>query len=154
MAFLIEGDNATCPGQIAVGTRATSSQHVVRKVDASKWRVYVLALDLNAAAPIDLAVLTVPSTKYIPTRAYLVNPTADVSAATLGLYTAAAAGGVAIVAPVALSALTAVGKFQALSIAALTDAVTAGTLYPRLTVAAGGAGTADLVLEFEDISDL
>ena len=154
MAFEIQGNNATCPGQVAVGTRATSGQHVVRKDDASKWRAYVADIDLNAAAPIDLATIAIPSTKYIPTRVFLVNPSADVSAATLGLYSAAAAGGVEVVAPTLLATLTAAGKFQVLSVAALTEPLTAETLYPRLTVAAGGAGIADLVVEFEDISDL
>lgn len=73
------------------------------------------------------------------------------SSATLGLYTAALAGGTAIVAPVLLATLTGTGKFQSLSIAALTDVITATVLYPRLTVASGVAGTASLMLEFVEL---
>lgn len=114
-------------------------------------KAYVTGLLLNTAAPADLATLTVLSTKYVPVRCIVYNPSGNMSSATLGLYTAAGAGGTAIVTPVLLATLTGTGKFQSLSIAALTDVITATVLYPRLTVASGVAGTASLMLEFVEL---
>lgn len=152
MATRIDGDNVTVPGQVAVSGPATIITHVVTRGLCGVIRAYVKGLNLNAAAPVDLTPISVPSTQYIPVRCFVYNPTANLAAATLGLYTAAGAGGVAIVSPVLLASVTAVGKFQALTIAALTDVITATTIYPRLTVAAGVAGTVALVLEFQDLS--
>lgn len=152
MGVRIDGDNVTVPGQVAVSGAPTSLLHGVTRTTAGSLRAYVLSLDLNAGAPIDLTTLSVLSSKYVPIRCLVFNPDANVSSATLGLYTAAGGAGVAIVAPVVLATLTAVGKYQELTIAALTDVVTVQTLYPRLTVAAGVAGTADLLLEFIDLA--
>lgn len=152
MATRIDGDNVTVPGQVSVSGAATIITHVITRGPCGLLRSYVKSINLNAAAPIDLTAIPIPSNRYIPVRCFVYNPTANLAAATLGLYTAAGAGGTAVVAPVLLASLTAVGKFQALSIAALTDVITDSTLYPRLTVASGVAGTASLVLEFQDLS--
>lgn len=152
MATRIDGDNVTVPGQVSVSGPGTSLTHVATRGVTGLLRAYVKGIDLNAAAPIDLATITVPSALYIPVRAFVYNPSGNLAAATLGLYTAAGAGGVALIAPVLLASLTATTKFQLLSIAAITDVVTAATLYPRLTVAAGAPGTASLVLEFQDLA--
>lgn len=152
MAATIDGDNANFPGQVAVLGLPTSLDHTVTLRNAGTRRAFVQNLNLNAAAPSDLSVITVPSALYIPVRIFVYRPTANLSAANLGIYTAAGAGGTAIVAPVALASLTAAGKFQQLTIAAITDAVVATTLYPRLTVASGVAGTVSIVMEFQDLS--
>lgn len=127
----------------------------MRRQDVALRMAYVNDLDLNASAPSDLDVLTITlSTKFIPIRVWLVNATANLATAELGLYTAAAAGGTAIVTPAAVGGLTAAGKYHPLVIASLSDPITAVELYPRLTVAAGTAGTADLVLEYLDLSNV
>lgn len=117
-------------------------------------KAYVTGLLLNTAAPVDLATLTVLSTKYVPVRCIVYNPSGNMSSATLGLYTATGGGGgggVEIVAPTLLATLTGTGKFQSLPISAITSVVTAAVLYPRLTVASGVAGTASLMLEFVEL---
>jgi hypothetical protein len=152
VATRIDGDNVTVPGQVSVSGPPTSLAHVPVMGNTGFLRGYVKSLNLNAAAPIDLAVLSILSANYIPIRCCVYNPSGNVAAATLGLYTAAGGGGIAIVAPTLLANLTAQGKFQELTIAALTDAVVAGLLYPRLTVAAGAPGIASLVMEYRDLS--
>jgi len=152
MGVAISGNNITVPGQIDLQGTPTSPNHPVTMRRNGVMRAYVEDLDLNAAAPIDLDVISVDSALYVPVRAIVYNPTGNMSSATLGLYTAAGGAGTAIVAPTLLATLTGTGKFQALTIAALTDMVTATTLYPRLTVASGVAGGASLVVEFVDLS--
>lgn len=107
----------------------------------------VVGVNLNAAAPIDLSTITVGATKYIPLLIVIYNVSASATSATLGIYTAAAGGGTVVVTPVALAGLSAAGKMQILAVTDLGDApLTAATLYPRLTVAAGGAATADIAI--------
>lgn len=152
MGVRIDGDNITVPGQTAVQGKPTSLLHVARNLDVSRQRAYVQDLLLDSAAPIDLATITINSTKYIPVAVWAYNPNGNVSAANLGLYTAAGAGGTAIVTPAALASLTASTKFQLLTLTALTDVVTATILYPRLTVAAGAGSKCSIVIEFVDLS--
>lgn len=151
MGVEISGDNINVPGQVAITGEISSLNHVVTARRAGSFRAYVQSLNLNAAAPIDLTSFTVPFAKYVPVRAIVFDATANLAAATLGLYTASGGGGTAIVAPTLLSNLTGSTKFQSLTIAALTDMVTAQTLYPRLTVASGVAGTASLMIEFVEL---
>lgn len=149
MEVVLDGGNATIPGQATVSSRPTSAVHVTRRQDVGKLRVIVTGLNLNDSAPVDLTSLDLSlSSKYLPTEIRAFDATADLSSAELGIYTEAAAAGTAIVAPAALTNLTAAGKYHDLTIAALTDLITSNTLYPRLTVAAGTAGTASLLLVF------
>jgi hypothetical protein len=152
MSVRISGDNITVDGQTSIAGSPTSLHHALRNSDVTRRRAYVSSLNLNSSAPSDLDAITVPSTKWVATRLLACNCTADLHLATLGLYTAAAAGGTAIAAPQSLTDLTASGKFFAMTLAALTSHLTAVTIYPRLTVASGVAGTITLILEFEDIS--
>lgn len=154
MSVVISGSNIVVDGQITVAGQPTSAQHVVRKSDISAFRVFLLALNLNAPAPVDLTAIAVTSAKYIPRRILICNPTGNMSVAELAIYTAAGGAGTQVVAPIVLSALTAAGKFMVLTISALTDPLTAALLYPRLSIASGVAGTADLMMEYDDISDL
>lgn len=155
MGVAINGNDITVPGQLTQQAAPSGAQHVIRKQDAWSFRNYVASLDLNTTAPADLTTLSIQfSAKYIPIAAYVVEATANLSAAVLGLYTSTGGGGTAIVSPETLSGLTASGKFHQLTIASLTDPITATTLYPRLTTAAGTAGTAHLVIQYLDINDI
>lgn len=64
-----------------------------------------------------------------------------ISIATLGLYTAAAAGGVTLVTPAVLTTLTAATKFVDMSLALTTDYLTASSLFIRNVTAHGSAAT-------------
>jgi hypothetical protein len=108
---------------------------------------FVTGVSLNAAAPIDLAAITITGSKYIPLYALVYNSSAIASTAELGIYTAAAAGGTAVVTPAALTGLTAANKLHVLTLTAMGNApLTAATLIPRLTVAQGTAATADIAI--------
>lgn len=107
----------------------------------------VSGVNLNAAAPIDLSSIAIFGSNYIPLYIVIYNVSASATSATLGIYSAPAAAGTVVVTPVALTDLNAAGKMQVLAITALGNApLTAATLYPRLTVAAGGAATADIAV--------
>jgi hypothetical protein len=160
--FTISGDNATCLGQITVAGAPTSPTHVVVNQDPRhqlRGTCQTLAINLNASAPVDLSPLVPLNAagfavaKYIPRRITLLNATGNASGATLGVYSGAGATGTTVVTPVALTNLTGSTKFIDLTIAALTDVLTAANLYPRLTVAAGSAMTCDIVMEFTDLSN-
>jgi hypothetical protein len=110
------------------------------------------AINLNTAAPADIGTFNMPSVKWIPTKLIIFNPSGSVPLTTLGLYSAAAAGGTVLVTPAALANLTATGKFVDMTVISLTDVITTAVAVIRLTVAAGGAGTADALLEFIDLS--
>ena len=108
---------------------------------------YVTGVNLNAAAPIDLTTIAVDGTKYIPQYIVVYNNSAAATSATLGIYSAGSASGTVVVTPVALTDLVSANKMQVLAITDLGDApLTAPQLFPRLTVAAGSAATADIAV--------
>lgn len=152
MGVQISGNNLSVPGQATISGIPASLDHALTRRYGGTLRAFIGGLNLNAAAPVDLTTLLVPSDKYVPVRCVVFDPSGNMASATLGLYTQAAGAGTAIVAPTLLASLTAVGKFQALTIAALTDVITATSLYPRLTVAAGAPGTGAMLLEFIDLA--
>lgn len=92
--------------------------------------------------------------KYIVTNVRIVARTAagTLAVAEVGLYTAAAGGGTGIVAAAALTGVTAANKHLAMTVAA-HDVQTAQTLYVRQTVNSGNAGTVDVIIELQDLSD-
>jgi hypothetical protein len=106
----------------------------------------IRGVNLNAAAPADLTQIKINATKYVITDIFIYNPSATASTATLGFYTAAAAGGTEVVVPAALTTLTGTGKVQRAIIVVITDMLTDSSLYPRLTVAQGGSATADIAV--------
>ena len=115
-------------------------------MNAVKLLGLVRGVNLNTGAPADLTTIKINSAKYVITDIVVYNPSATASTATIGFYTAPAAAGVAVVTPAALTNLTGTGKFMTQTIAALTDVLTGNSLYPRLTVANGGAATADIAV--------
>lgn len=151
MAVRIDQNDILVPGQATLQAAPQFAQSAVPNQYAGTLKAFVRLLNLMAGAPVDLAPIFIPSTKYVPIRDLVYNPTADLSAATLGLYTAAAAGGTNIIAPVLLASLTGVGTYQELSIAALSSVITAATLIPRLTVDSANPGTVSLVIEFMEL---
>lgn len=108
----------------------------------------VTLVDLNTVG--DTAV-SVPFAKYIPRVMTLFDASTSLAAssATVGLYTAAAAGGTAIVTPATATGLTAASKFNDRTIAANADYQTARTLYIRVGVAHGSAATCSVAFELE-----
>lgn len=108
---------------------------------------YIDALDLNSANT-DTA-FSINSARYKIDRITLENPSAAVTTATAGLFTAAGGGGTTLCADQALSgSLTATTKIMDLVEQAIvdTDARTEGTLYLRVGTAEGAARTVNVRL--------
>lgn len=105
----------------------------------------VISVNLNSANT-DQAV-TVVGSKYLVREIWFSNPskTLALSAATLGLYTAAAGGGSNLITSVPLTALVVAADLckAVLSAVAANKIRTEGTLYFRNLVADGGAATVD-----------
>lgn len=74
-----------------------------------------------------------------------------ISAATIGAYDAAAAGGLALVTPALITGLTAATKCQDMTVIA-TDYSTTGTVVIRNAIAHGGAATVSVAIEVEDLT--
>lgn len=112
----------------------------------------VKGIDLNTVQDIPVSV---PFTKWIARAVTTTNAstTLAASSATLGVYTAVAAGGTAIVtaATGSLTPLTAASKFKDCTIALSGDSATASTVYIRIGVAHGAAATCDCYLEFQSL---
>lgn len=110
----------------------------------------VRGVNLNAVG--DTAI-KVPFAKYVVRRVTVTNASADMtgSSCTVGMYTAPAAGGTAIVTPAVVTSLTAPAKLNDRTIAASADAQTAATLYVRVGVAHGAAATADVYVELQSL---
>ena len=104
---------------------------------------YKVSIDLNTVG--DTAV-TIPNgaRKWALRRTAVTNASTSLgaSAAQLGVYTAAAAGGVALVAPAVLTSLTGATIISDRTNVAVSTTVS--TVYVRVTVAHGSAATADI----------
>lgn len=107
-------------------------------------------VDLNTVGD---TTVHVPFSKYIVRRMIVTNASTSLgsSSATIGAYTAAAAGGTAIVTPATATGLTAASKFNDRTIAASADSQTASTLYIRVGVAHGSAATCDVYFELQSL---
>lgn len=117
-------------------------------------------VDLNTVGDTFVPLQT---TKFIPRRMtiYGASTSLGASSATIGAYTAAAAGGTAIVTPATATGLTAATKFNDRTIAATTDylaptsytATTGATpqfgIFVRVGVVHGSAATCYAVFELE-----
>lgn len=103
-----------------------------------------IGVNLNSVA--DTAVtLCNGARRYIITDMVVTNASTSLgaSAATIGAYSAVAAGGEAIVTPATATGLTAASKFNRRTIAQ-DDTINAGTIYVRVGVVHGSAATADV----------
>ena len=106
---------------------------------------------LTAGVPTDLGSLAVPAqmVRWKPGRIYVraTAAAATLALCTVGLYTQAAAAGNNIVAPVALTALTAVNTIQDLTAVNPSASITDLNIFVRMTAASGAAGTLDFFVE-------
>ncbi len=110
----------------------------------------------TSGSPADRSTATIPSgvISYRPYAALVrtVSAAGTLAAATYGIYSASAAGGTNLVAPVAMTALTAVDTIQDLTVISLASVLTAQTLYLRQTLDSLNAGTMHLRLYCRKIS--
>lgn len=111
------------------------------------------ALNINQAAT-DIGTFAGLPAKYRITKfmAYDASINMAVNLATVGLFTAAAGGGSALVALALLQTLTSPSKFNDMTLAIAGDYRTESTLYIRSGVAAGAAATTSFLLEYVDLT--
>ena len=116
------------------------------------YTVSVRNVNLNAVADIPVHV---PYSKYIARTVTTTNASTTLAgtSGTLGVYTAASAGGTAVVtaATGSLTPLTAASKFKDCTIAASADSLTSDTLYIRTGVVHGAPATCDVYLELQSL---
>jgi hypothetical protein len=117
-------------------------------------RKIVTGVSINAVA--DAATFTGLPAKWRLRKLSIfdVSTSLAISTATLGLYTAAAAGGSALVALATMTALTGATKVQDSTLAAIasTDYQTGATAYLRCGIAHGSAATVSVAIEIEDLT--
>jgi hypothetical protein len=115
--------------------------------------VVARGVDLNAVADTLVTIPVNGAEKYIVRKMILTNVSATMagSLATIGAYSAAAAGGTAIVTPATATGLTSAAKFDDRTIAA-TVTLTGSTIYIRVGVVHGSAMTCDVYF-YLDILD-
>lgn len=116
--------------------------------EGSAPTIKVTGVDLDAVGDTPVHV---PFAKWICRRMTLTNvsTTLSGSSATIGAYTAAAAGGSAIVTPATATGLTAASKFTDRTIALSADSSIVDTIYVRVGVVNGAAATCDVYFELE-----
>lgn len=116
---------------------------------------YLIGANVNqTSTDLPCPLLLAPGQNFVITGFTLNNASTSLTTATMSLYTAAAAGGTAIVSDAAVSALTSSTKHLAMTIASggtgniwtnnSTSLGTAGYLYPRVGTAQGAAATVDI----------
>jgi len=112
----------------------------------------LLGVNMNAAAT-DTP-MTMTATRYIIRRITLYNPTANLTTATIGVFTLAGGGGTTLAADQAVAALSAASKFLDITPQAIvgTDIRTETTLQIRCGTAQGGAALVDVIIEGEDLT--
>lgn len=153
----------TAPLKFTTGTNLTTPEAGVMEYDATNLfftntllqrkpmnNTYILAslIGANMNTTADQAI-TMPAGKWIVRKIVVTNASVSLTTAVGGFYTAAAKGGVAIVAATQIySALTTNTKFTDLTLTATmaTDILTNTTTYFSLTTAQGVAATADIFI--------
>lgn len=114
-------------------------------------RLLGVARGINANAVADTEIPIINTNRYSVFQVVATNASISLTTATAGLFTAPAAGGTAIVATAALSALTGPTVVAQRTVAA-TAVQTGQKLYARTVVAQGAAATYDLYVYGYDFS--
>jgi hypothetical protein len=118
------------------------------------WRAISRDVDLHQATPADAASVVIPSGKFLLRRVLFCNATADLSAAIVDIRDDDNGTGNAVVSAETLSGLSGAATAHLCTVDLPVLQITTGILYVSLTTTAANAGTADLVVEYEDIADL
>lgn len=111
---------------------------------------------LTTGSPADLGSISLPSTilrwRLFAATAKCATASGTLAAATVGLYSQAAAAGTALVTPVAFTALTAANTIQVLTPLVPASGVADSTIFFRQTVDSGNAGTVSFYLIIQDLT--
>lgn len=115
------------------------------------YRLLAYAKGINANAVGDTPMNVLNSSSYSVAAVIKTNASTSLTTATGGVYTAAAAGGTAVLTPAALSGNTAAAVLVNTA-PTTTNAQTAQTLYWRIAVAQGAPATLDVYIFGYDLS--
>lgn len=111
---------------------------------------------VTTGSPGDLGSVSIPATvtrwRLFQAVAKAATASGTLAAATVGLYTQAAAAGTNIVAPVALASLTAANTIQSLTAIFPASGISDTNVFFRQTVDSGNAGTVTFYLIIQDLS--
>lgn len=151
MAYINPGPAITNnPSTVAVITPvSTTSNPVVQGSNA--LRLLAVAKGVNANSVADTLMPVINSTAYSVLYVVKTNASISLTTATGGIYTAAAAGGTAVLTPAALSGNTA-ANVVVQTAPTTTTVQTAQTLYWRIATAQGSAATVDIYVYGYDFS--
>jgi hypothetical protein len=139
------------PNTVAVITPvSTVNNPAVQGAQALRLLGVVKGLSVNTVG--DPALMTIiNATTWVPTLVITANANVTMATATVGLYTAAAAGGTAVLTVAALTGQTTNGFVYVRAATAITAAQTAQSLFVNVGVAVA-TGTVDIYLYGYDLS--
>ena len=109
---------------------------------------FLTGVNLNSLNT-DVGIFSGLPAKYRTFRFTVYEASTSLTTATIGLYTAAAGGGTALIAPSALTGCTAATKFVDVTYTVSGDYRTESSLYLRNVTPQGGAATATFRLEIQ-----
>lgn len=152
MAYINAGPSSTTnPSTQAVMSPQNANLAAPQGLGALRLLGIVKGLSVNATG--DPAVMPIiNATRWVPTTVVTSNANVTMATATVGLYTAAAAGGTAVLTTAALTGQTTNGFVYVRAATAITAAQTAQSLFVNVGVAVA-TGTVDVALYGYDLSD-
>lgn len=110
----------------------------------------------TSGGAVDRASKAIPAgiTRWRPVRATILCAAAagTLAAASAGIFTQAAGGGTAIVAPTALTPFSAVNEVRDLGLGTINQAITDQNIFIRQTVNSANAGTLDILIACQDLT--
>lgn len=150
----------TNPGPAVSTTQQTTAEMVPTNtnglpvpVGTNGLRLLARAIGVNANAVADTLMPVINSSSYSVLYVIKTNASISLTTATGGVYTAAAAGGTAVLTPAALSGNTA-ANVVVQTTPTTTTVQTAQTLFWRIATAQGTASTVDIFVYGYDFSPL
>jgi hypothetical protein len=135
------------PGPNVVNTNHTQN---LASNQAIRLLGYVQGVNVNATG--DTAIPVINSTTFSVSNVVLVNASISLTTAAAGVFTAPSAGGTAIVANAALSALTGPTVVSQRTVASTATQTNLGNLYFNVGTAQGAAATVDVYVYGYDFS--
>ena len=144
--------------RLTVGDGATAGGWPVSQaIGGQMYTVPVRSVNLNSTGDTNVVIpLPAGFTRYAVVSVRVVNASVSLTAAKIGIYTAASQGGVALLAQTALSGITSASANVANDMATLTPIATAyltnSSIYLNVGTAQGSAATADISIQIIPLS--
>jgi hypothetical protein len=154
MAFINAGPSSSSTGNTTANMSPSSTTQLPVPQGAFALRLLGMVKSLPVSTVGDPVLMPIiNATRWIPTTVVTANANVTMATATVGLYTAAAAGGTAVLTTAALTGQTTNAFAYVRAATAAAASLTAQSLFVNVGVAVA-TGTVDLYLYGYDISDL